>query len=79
MAITALALNTALGYDGNPQKPHVQKTLPPYQTASNPPTLQYWLIHGGQPYHGRVRKVSTTASDNAATQATAVLAALLDD
>ena len=71
MAITAAQLNTALSYDGIPQNPHVLKTLPPWGS-----TLQYWLVHGGQPYHGRVRKVSTTASDNAATQATAVLAAL---
>ena len=71
MAITGAQLNTALGYDGNPRKPRVLRELSPYGG-----TLQYWYIHGGQPYHGKVRKVSTTASDNAATQATAVLAAL---
>ena len=76
MAITSAQMNTALGYDGNRQKPQVLRMLPPYQTVSNPPTLQYWLIHGGQPYHGKVRKTSTTASDNASTQAAAVLVTL---
>lgn len=71
MAITGAQLNTALGYDGKTQKEHVLRELPPYGG-----TLQYWLIHGGQPYHGKVRKVSTTASDNAATQATAVFVEL---
>ena len=71
MAITGAQLNTALGYDGNRQKPQVLRELPPYGG-----TLQYWLIHGNQTYHGKVRKTSTTASDNAATQAAAILVTL---
>ncbi len=70
MAITGAQLQTALG-DGNTQKPKVLCELPPYGS-----TLQYWQIHGNQAYHGKVRKVSTTAADNAATQAAAVLVEL---
>lgn len=70
MAITGAQLQTALG-DGVPQKPKVLRELPPYGGA-----LQYWLIHGNQAYHGRVRKTSTTASDDAATQAAAILVTL---
>jgi len=41
-------------------------------------TYQEWLIDGQCPtYPGRARMVRTTASDNAATQAATVLAALL--
>ena len=72
MAITAAQLNTALGYDGNPQKPRVLVTLPPWGG-----TLQYWQIHGGQIYHGKCRKVATTASDNATNQAVTVVAELV--
>jgi hypothetical protein len=39
-------------------------------------TGQRWLIHGGTAYPGRVRHVTTTAADNAATQAAAVVVAL---
>lgn len=38
--------------------------------------LQNWYIKGGPVHPGRVKMVQTTASDNAATQKTAVLAAL---
>ena len=70
MAITGPQLQTALG-DTFKTSPRVLKELPPYGG-----TLQYWQIHGGQPYHGKCRKISTTASDNAATQAAAVLVEL---
>ena len=70
MAITSAELQTELGVTSM-HSPRVLRQLPPYGS-----TLQYWLVHGNQAYHGRVRKISTTASDNAATQAVAVLAAL---
>jgi len=40
-------------------------------------TQQHWLIRGGVTYPGRTKMIDTTASDDAATQATAVLTALL--
>lgn len=71
MAVTGAQLNTAFGYDTNAQKPRVLRELPPYGG-----TLQYWQIHGQQAYHGKVRKVSTTAASDAATQAAAILVEL---
>ena len=69
MAITSAALQAELG------------------TSINSPTVlmcfattglkQNWLVSGGVTYPGRVRAIQTTASDNAATQAAAVAAALL--
>jgi hypothetical protein len=38
--------------------------------------LQYWVISGRVPHVGKWKHVTTTASDNAATQAAAVLVAL---
>lgn len=70
MAITGAALQAELGVTSM-HSPRVLREFPPYGS-----TLQYWLIHGNQAYHGKVRRISTTASDNAATQATAVLAGL---
>lgn len=70
MAITGVALQAELGVTSM-HSPRVLRQLPPYGG-----TLQYWLVHGNQKYHGKVRRISTTASDNAATQKTAVLAAL---
>ncbi len=70
MAITSAALQTALG-DGNVNLPRVVRELPPYGAA-----LQYWVIDGGTTYRDRQRRISTTAADNAATQAAAVLVAL---
>jgi hypothetical protein len=70
MAITSAALQTELG-ETSMQSPRVLRQLPPYGS-----TLQYWLIHGNQAYHGTVKRISTTASDDAATQAAAVLTAL---
>lgn len=71
MAITSAAMNTALGSNGQPHKPKVLRELPPYGAS-----LQYWVIDGGVSYQDRQRKVVTTAADNAATQAAAVLVAL---
>ena len=69
MAVSAAALQAALGTTfGAPQ---VLQELAPYGS-----TLQYWLCNGGTTHPGRCKMVSTTASDNAATQAAAVLTAL---
>ena len=69
MATTAPLLQAELGT--RVTDPRVWRELPPYGGTS-----QYWLVNGGMTYKGRVKKVTTTASDNAATQATAVLLAL---
>ncbi len=71
MAITSAQLQTALG-DGQPMDVNVRQTLPPYGA-----TLQYWYVTGGEIYRGRAKTVTTTASDNAATQAASVRAQLL--
>jgi hypothetical protein len=68
MAITVAAMETALG--GQIGDPHVIR----YFGAVS--TFQEWLVHGNQTVAGRVRMIRTTASDNAATQAAAVLTAL---
>lgn len=69
MAITAAALQTALGVGiGDPS---VIMAFEPSQG-----TLQQWYVHGELTVPGRVLLVTTTAADNAATQAAAVLAAL---
>lgn len=70
MATTGPLLQAELGVTSM-HSPRVLRELPPYGS-----TLQYWLVHGGQAYHGRVRKLSTTAADSAANQAVTVLAAL---
>jgi hypothetical protein len=70
MAITSAALQTALG-DGNYNLPRVLRELPPYGAAK-----QYWVIDGGVTYRDRQRRVETTAADNAATQAAAILVLL---
>ena len=69
MAITAAALQTALGT--NAMNAQVLRAFEPSQG-----TEQQWLVAGGADAAGRTRMVSTTASDNAATQAAAVLTAL---
>ncbi len=71
MAITAAALQAELGT--RVTDPRVTHELPPYGG-----TGQYWRVTGGMTYKGRNKRVATTASDNAATQAVAVLAALAD-
>ena len=69
MAITAAALQTALG-DGNPLGPRVLRDFGTYGTE------QHWYIQSAAGYANRVKFVATTAADDAATQATAVLTAL---
>ena len=69
MAITSAAMNTALG--GLIGDPVVLIELPPYGAAA-----QYWTVRGGATTGGRIRNVTTTAADSAATQAAAVLTAL---
>lgn len=70
MAITAAALQTALG-DGNAMGPTVITSFGP-----NNGTVQDWYVSGGALVPGVVKFVRTTAADNAATQAATVLAAL---
>jgi hypothetical protein len=69
MAITAAALQTALG-DGNPLKPRVLRAFGTYGTQ------QHWYVQGGQAYANRTKFVVTTAADDATTQAAAVVTAL---
>jgi hypothetical protein len=68
MAITAAALNAALGTTG--RNAQVVKDDGTYDT------VQRWYVLGGVDAPGRARWVETTAADDAATQATAVLVAL---
>lgn len=67
--VTGAALQAALGT--NAMAPRVLAELPPYGA-----TTQYWSVMGGPQVAGRVRRVTTTASDSAAAQAAAVLTAL---
>lgn len=69
MAITAAAMQTALGT--NPNNARVIHHIMPDSTT------QLWYIVGNQDARGRCRWVTTTAADNAATQAAAALTALL--
>jgi hypothetical protein len=69
MAITSAALQTALG--AGIGDPRVVIAFEPSQG-----TLQQWYVDGRATVPGRIRLIATTASDNAATQAAAVLAAL---
>ena len=68
MAITSAALQAALGT--NPMSAQIVTSFDPSQG-----TLQQWYVRGGVDAPGRSRLVTTTAADDAATQA-AVLAAL---
>lgn len=68
MAITSADLQAELGT--NPLDPRVIRLF------SIEDSLQHWYISGGETARGRVRLISTTASDNAATQATTVTNAL---
>ena len=71
MAITPAQMQTALGdLIGDP------KVLRCDETQGADATKQEWYVDGRLTVPGRVRGVSTTASDNAATQAAAVLTAL---
>lgn len=68
MAITGAQLQAELGT--NAMSPRV---LREFGTAG---TGQGWLVMGSPTYPGRTRVVVTTAADDAATQAAAVLVAL---
>lgn len=68
MAITTAELQAELGT--NPMNPQVIHYHGAYST------FQDWYISGGTTVPGVVRHVRTTASDDAATQAAAVLTAL---
>jgi hypothetical protein len=68
MAITSADLQAQLGT--NPNDPQVDQHFGVVGSE------QHWYIRGGPVHPGRVKFVKTTASDNAATQKTAVLAAL---
>ena len=71
MAITPAAMQAALGTGyGDPQ------VIRANEVRGGDATKQEWYVHGRLTVPGRVRWVGTTASDNAATQAAAVLAAL---
>lgn len=77
MAITAAALQTALG-DNNFNVPRViQQFGGEGFNGLVADTKQHWLIVGGQVYQGRTVRLDTTASETAAQQASAVLTALL--
>lgn len=69
MAETSAAVQAQLG--ANAMSPRIIRSFEPSQG-----TLQQWLVSGGVSVPGRVRMVTTTASDNAATQAAAILTAL---
>lgn len=69
MAITSAALQAALG--SGPMNATVTMAFEPSQG-----TLQQWYVEGRCDAPGRNRLVTTTAADNAATQAAAVLVAL---
>lgn len=69
MAITSAALQAELGT--NAMNERVLREDPPYGAAT-----QHWVVSGGVTYPGRVMAVATTASENAATQATAIRTAL---
>lgn len=71
MAITPAALQTALGV-----KAGDARVLRADETAGEDATKQAWLVEGRLTVPGRTRWVVCTASDNAATQAAAVLAGL---
>ena len=69
MAVTAAALQAALG--ALPTSPLVVGEYAPYGG-----TKQYFHVLGGVAYPGKRMMIDTTASDNAATQATTVTGAL---
>ena len=69
MAITSAQLQAALGT--NPMNAQVLEAFEPSVS-----TNQQWYVIGNQDAPGRARLIETTAADNAATQAAAVLTAL---
>ncbi len=68
MAITAAACQSALGLNPNSAKV--------IHSMAEGATNQVWYVVGNQDAVGRCRWCTTTASDNAATQAAAILVAL---
>lgn len=70
MAITAAEMQAELGT--NPNDARVIQAMWPTGT-----TNQVWYVVGNQDAVGKARWVSTTAADNAATQAASVLTQLL--
>ena len=71
MAITAAALQAEFGTNAMSAQ-----VLRAGEVQGADATKQEWYVSGGVDAPGRTRWVSTTASDNAATQAAAVLVAL---
>ena len=69
MAITSAQLQAALGT--NPMNAQVLESVEPSVS-----TQQQWYVIGNVDAPGRARLITTTAADNAATQAAAVLTAL---
>lgn len=70
MAISAADLQTALGNWGQGAVKVVGEVAPYGGTK------QYWHVLGGTVYPGKAMTVDTTASDNAATQASTITTAL---
>ena len=68
MAITGAALQTALGATSTDAKVT--------QEFGVVGTFQEWYVEGNLDSPGRAKLIRTTAADNAATQAAAVLVAL---
>jgi hypothetical protein len=71
MAITSAALQAEFGTNAMSAR-----VLRADETQGADATKQEWYVSGNVDAPGRVRWVSTTAADNAATQAAAVLTAL---
>ena len=71
MAITPAAMQAELGL--NPAGPQVLRAD---ETQGADATKQEWYVTGGTTVPGVARWCSTTASDNAATQAASVLTQL---
>lgn len=69
MAITSAQLQAALG-----TLPTNAQVLESFEPSVS--TQQQWYVIGNVDAPGRARLINTTAADNAATQAAAVLAAL---
>lgn len=69
MAITVAQMQAELGT--NPNNAQVRQLQMPLTG-----TTQVWYVEGNQDARGRARWVSTTAADNAATQAASVLTQL---
>ena len=68
MAITGAALQTALGL--------TETDARVTQELGIVGTFQEWYVEGNGDASGRAKLIRTTASDNAATQAAAVITAL---